>query len=86
MAEVIYLGTDEIRAGNGKFRSSRRYVRASATSTLPVAQTRTLDMTRGQSNDGATVWFRYAVGSYVISGGQVNTGSTYTASVTNVTL
>lgn len=83
MAETIYLGTDEIRVADGKFRSSRRYIRASATSTLPVAQSKTLDVTVSGSSQ---VWFRYAVGSYIVQGGSASTGSTFAATVTNVTL
>lgn len=80
MIETIYLGTDEIRAGDGKFRSSYRYLRASSSSLFPIAKGETIFV----NTTSRQVILRYAVGSYAT---QTNTWSTtVTASVQNVTL
>jgi len=79
MSETIYLGTDEIRASAGKFRTSRRYIRNGASITFYIAQGKTINV--GFALGVPT--YRYSVAGYVID--PRSTGG-FDATVTGCTL
>ena len=82
MSETLYLGTDEIRASAGKFRTTRRYIRGVAASpTFYVAKGPTISMSTGGA--GGTPIYRYSVGGYIVApAGSIS----FTATVQGVTL
>lgn len=62
--ETIYMGADEIRMSAGKFRTTRRYIRAVAASPLTVVpKGKTIDSTLNGS--GQLSW-RYSVNGVVL--------------------
>ena len=64
MSETIYLGTDEIRLSAGKFRTTRRYLRASsATGAFAMVRGRSLEFA---IQGGGAVLYRYSVAGYVV--------------------
>lgn len=66
MSETLYLGTDEIRASSGKFRTTRRYIRGVPTGqTFYVPQGPTLAMSA--TGPGGTPQYRYSVGGYIVA-------------------
>tara|TARA_R110000868_G_scaffold387377_1_gene655934 strand:- start:518 stop:766 length:249 start_codon:yes stop_codon:yes gene_type:complete len=82
MSETLYLGTDEIRASAGKFRTTNRYIRSvAATQTFYVAKGATVSMSLG--GPGGTPLYRYSVGGYIVApAGTIS----FTATVQGVTL
>jgi hypothetical protein len=83
MSETIYFGTDEIRMSAGKFRTTRRYIRAATTSPVfAIAQSKTLDVVYGSSF--ALARFRYSVNGYVINYTTDATSSSFAATVEEV--
>lgn len=80
MSETLYLGTDEIRANAGQFRTTRRYIRNGAAVTFYIAQGKTLeiDMVLG------VPMFRYSVGGYVVD--PWPSGISFDATATGCTL
>ena len=79
MSETLYLGTDEIRASAGKFRTTRRYIRNGASITFYIAQGQTINVgfALGVPN------YRYSVGGYVVDPQSVGG---FDATVTGCTL
>lgn len=88
MAETIYFGTDEIRMSAGKFRTTRRYVRAASSSPLfAVPQGRTLNLSYHSA--GALDQWRYSVNGFVAAyklSTSVQPTDTFTATVEEVKL
>lgn len=83
MAETLYFGTDELRMSAGKFRTTRRYIRAATTAPLfAVAQTRTMDIVYSASA-GLGAW-RYSVNGYVQYYAHSSGSSSYAATVREV--
>lgn len=85
MSETLYFGTDELRMSAGKFRTTRRYIRAATSAPLfAMAQTRTIDLVYSASAGLAA--YRYSVNGYVQyyahSGGSGS--SSYAATVEEV--
>lgn len=64
MSETIYMGPDEIRASAGKFRTTRRYIRAGSNVSFYVPKGQTMVMDLG--GPGGTPRFRYSVGGYIV--------------------
>jgi hypothetical protein len=65
MSETIYLGTDAIRASNGKFNTDNRYIRGSVAYTFLFAKGKTMDMGLRPATPSIPS-FRYAVGGYIV--------------------
>lgn len=66
MSEAIYFSTSEIRMSAGKFRTSRRYIRAKSPGLFAIAKQRTIDVVW----DGAGgLFWRYSVNGYVREAG-----------------
>ena len=91
MAETVYFGTDEIRMSGGKFRTTRRYARAVASSPLlHIPREQTVVMAgKGGVNVGRLDAMRFAIGSYSVDiyGGTPDTDySGYTPAAQGVTL
>lgn len=65
MAETVYMGTDEIRLGGGKFSTKKRYIRGSSSPTMQLPKGRTLYIAI-EPTLIVKAW-RYPVGSYVVA-------------------
>ena len=65
MTEQLFMGISAVRAGGGKFDSTKRYLRAGASGArFPIAQNRTLDISGDPSPIGGAAC-RYSIGGYV---------------------
>lgn len=83
MSEAIYFGTDELRMAAGKFRTSRRYIRAGTTSPVfAIAKGRTMDLI--YSSTSGLEAYRYSVDGYVQSYARASTSSSFNATVQKV--
>lgn len=83
MSETIYFGTDELRMAAGKFRTSRRYIRAGTTSPVfAIAKGRTMDLI--YSSTAGLEAYRYSSDGYVQAYARASTSSSFNATVQKV--
>lgn len=85
MSETVYFGTDELRMSAGKFRTTRRYIRAVSSGQLfVVPKGRTIDVL--YSTTAGLEAYRYSVDGYVKNYARASTSSSFTATAQKVTL
>lgn len=83
MTETIFFSPSELRMASGKFRTSRRYIRAGTTSPVfAIAKGRTIDLI--YSSTAGLEAYRYSVDGYVKAYTRASTASSFNATVQKV--